>query len=90
MWLGFLAYITSGQNWLDLAGNTMVLLVIHADAQEIAWIMVFLIWLKAIHTLRIFESQRNLIMMILACLSKMIPFLTIVVSGVFMFALIKF
>lgn len=83
-------YLASPFNWLEITGNFLVLLTKIPFFRQFTWIMIFLIYIKAILTLRIFEAQRTLIQMILECLSGMIPFLSIVAFAVFSFALVKY
>lgn len=69
----------------------MVILVVTTHAfKHVEWVMILLIWFKAVLTLRISKAQRTLIQMIIECIWAMIPFLIVVIISVFCFALINY
>lgn len=83
------AYLSNIFNYLEISANSLVIYRYFSHLGNIVWIMLFLLNLKAILTLQIFEAQRTLIKMIVQCIYGMIPFLVIVSLSVLTFAIVN-
>lgn len=83
-------YFLEPFNWLQLLGNVMVLNhILLANMEEYLWFMLLCLTMNGVASLRFFQGQRLLVMMIIQCIRGMIPFLVLLFMCVFMFAVMN-
>lgn len=77
-------------NYMELIGNTLVLLVILETFRGLTWVMVLNVMLSAVMNLRIFSQLRTLIQLIIESIKGMVTFLIIVAMFTFTFSLVNY